>query len=80
MTEEQIIAGYSALKNIENFIKKKNFSSGFMKAIDDYYTKIPHFFGFIYFVFFQEYSFDHLFKLASLAGLSNEPFLPRIWR
>lgn len=45
MTEEQIKAGYAALKRIENFIKKNDFSKGLVNAVNEYYTKIPHYFG-----------------------------------
>ncbi|CAG9537634.1 unnamed protein product [Cercopithifilaria johnstoni] len=45
VTDEQIKAGYAALTKIEEHIKKKNFSSGFVEAVNNYYTKIPHFFG-----------------------------------
>uniref|UniRef100_A0A914ZJZ2 Poly [ADP-ribose] polymerase n=2 Tax=Parascaris TaxID=6254 RepID=A0A914ZJZ2_PARUN len=45
VTEEQVKAGYAALKRIENFIKKKEFSKEFVNAVNEYYTKIPHYFG-----------------------------------
>ncbi|VDM41418.1 unnamed protein product [Toxocara canis] len=45
VTEEQIKAGYAALKRIENFIKKNDFSKAFVNAVNEYYTKIPHYFG-----------------------------------
>uniref|UniRef100_F1KXC7 Poly [ADP-ribose] polymerase n=1 Tax=Ascaris suum TaxID=6253 RepID=F1KXC7_ASCSU len=45
VTEEQIKAGYAALKRIENFIKKNDFSKGLVNAVNEYYTKIPHYFG-----------------------------------
>uniref|UniRef100_A0A183HF53 NAD(+) ADP-ribosyltransferase n=1 Tax=Onchocerca flexuosa TaxID=387005 RepID=A0A183HF53_9BILA len=45
VTDEQIKAGYAALGKIEQHIKKKDFSSSFVEAVNNYYTKIPHFFG-----------------------------------
>ena len=48
VTEEQIKAGYSLLKQIEEFITKKDFSGKFVVAVNSYYTKIPHCFGFVF--------------------------------
>uniref|UniRef100_A0A1I7VNJ8 Poly [ADP-ribose] polymerase n=1 Tax=Loa loa TaxID=7209 RepID=A0A1I7VNJ8_LOALO len=45
VTDEQIKAGYAALTRIEEHIKKKDFSSSFVETVNNYYTKIPHFFG-----------------------------------
>ncbi|VDO24680.1 unnamed protein product [Brugia timori] len=45
VTDEQIKAGYAALTKIEEYIKKKDFSSNFIETVNNYYTKIPHFFG-----------------------------------
>ncbi|KAI1730634.1 poly(ADP-ribose) polymerase catalytic domain-containing protein [Ditylenchus destructor] len=45
ITKAQIKAGYEALTKIENFIKAGNFGSGFVDAVNEYYTKIPHYFG-----------------------------------
>uniref|UniRef100_A0A1I8F0W9 Poly [ADP-ribose] polymerase n=1 Tax=Wuchereria bancrofti TaxID=6293 RepID=A0A1I8F0W9_WUCBA len=45
VTDEQIKAGYAALTKVEECIKKRDFSSSFVEAVNNYYTKIPHFFG-----------------------------------
>ncbi|VDM93894.1 unnamed protein product, partial [Onchocerca ochengi] len=45
VTDEQIKAGYAALGKIEQHIKEKDFSSSFVETVNNYYTKIPHFFG-----------------------------------
>ncbi|KAL3989812.1 Poly [ADP-ribose] polymerase 2 domain protein [Acanthocheilonema viteae] len=45
VTDEQIKAGYAALTKIEEYIKKRDFSSSFVETVNSYYTKIPHFFG-----------------------------------
>uniref|UniRef100_A0A0R3RG07 Poly [ADP-ribose] polymerase n=1 Tax=Elaeophora elaphi TaxID=1147741 RepID=A0A0R3RG07_9BILA len=45
VTDEQIKEGYAALTKIEEHIKKKDFSSSFIETVNNYYTKIPHFFG-----------------------------------
>lgn len=45
MTDEQIKAGYTVLSQIEKCIKENNFSDSFVEAVNNYYTKIPHFFG-----------------------------------
>uniref|UniRef100_A0A3Q0S7H7 Poly [ADP-ribose] polymerase n=1 Tax=Amphilophus citrinellus TaxID=61819 RepID=A0A3Q0S7H7_AMPCI len=46
LTPEQIRAGYSALKRIEDCLKKKNGSSrDLLEACNQFYTRIPHDFG-----------------------------------
>uniref|UniRef100_A0A915PS88 Poly [ADP-ribose] polymerase n=1 Tax=Setaria digitata TaxID=48799 RepID=A0A915PS88_9BILA len=45
VTDEQIKTGYAALSKIEEYIKKRDFSSDFAETVNNYYTKIPHFFG-----------------------------------
>ncbi|KAM3728837.1 Poly [ADP-ribose] polymerase [Dirofilaria immitis] len=45
VTDEQIKAGYALLGEIEQHIKNKDFSTSFVEAVNNYYTKIPHFFG-----------------------------------
>jgi len=45
LTKAQVTAGYEALRTIESFIEKSSFSKGFIEAINEYYTRIPHSFG-----------------------------------
>ncbi|MCP9257339.1 Parp protein [Dirofilaria immitis] len=45
VTDEQIKAGYALLGEIEQHIKNKDFSTSFVEAVNNYYTKIPHFLG-----------------------------------
>lgn len=45
LSPAQIKAGYTALKEIEEFIKLNKFSSAFIEANNTYYTRIPHEFG-----------------------------------
>jgi len=47
VTTEQISAGYAALKRISEFVKEgKLRDSGLVQACNDFYTRIPHEFGF----------------------------------
>lgn len=47
LTSEQISAGYSALKKIEECLKKKKGSSRELReACNQFYTRIPHDFGY----------------------------------
>ncbi|XP_035527134.1 poly [ADP-ribose] polymerase 2 [Morone saxatilis] len=45
LTSEQIRAGYSALKKIEECLKKKGSSRELLEACNQFYTRIPHDFG-----------------------------------
>ncbi|XP_076358409.1 poly [ADP-ribose] polymerase 2-like isoform X2 [Tachypleus tridentatus] len=45
LTSDQIKAGYSALKAIEDCINKNEMGSKLVKACNDFYTRIPHDFG-----------------------------------
>ncbi|XP_068460471.1 poly [ADP-ribose] polymerase 2 isoform X2 [Clinocottus analis] len=45
LTTEQIRAGYSALKKIEDCLKKKSNSCELLEACNQFYTRIPHDFG-----------------------------------
>ncbi|CAB4016738.1 poly [ADP-ribose] polymerase 2-like, partial [Paramuricea clavata] len=45
LTKEQIKAGYSALKTIDQCISKNDFGSKLVAACDAFYTRIPHCFG-----------------------------------
>lgn len=45
LTQEQIKAGYQALKEIETAINKKVSAKALAEASDNFYTKIPHDFG-----------------------------------
>ncbi|XP_032388428.1 poly [ADP-ribose] polymerase 2 isoform X1 [Etheostoma spectabile] len=45
LTSEQIRAGYTALKKIENCLKKKSSSRELLEACNQFYTRIPHDFG-----------------------------------
>jgi poly [ADP-ribose] polymerase 2/3/4 len=47
LSKNQIKAGYSALKEIEDHILKNKFGSGFIQANNDFYTRIPHSFGYL---------------------------------
>ncbi|XP_048742265.2 poly [ADP-ribose] polymerase 2-like [Ostrea edulis] len=46
LTDEQIKAGYSALKVIDTCIEKGDFGRKLTDACNDFYTRIPHDFGF----------------------------------
>ncbi|KAM3603788.1 uncharacterized protein V6R79_002093 [Siganus canaliculatus] len=45
LTTEQIRAGYTALKKIEDCLKKKGSSRELLEACNQFYTRIPHDFG-----------------------------------
>lgn len=45
LTEQQILAGYAALKKIEDCVKKKGSSRELLEACNQFYTRIPHNFG-----------------------------------
>uniref|UniRef100_A0A8C3B0C5 Poly [ADP-ribose] polymerase n=1 Tax=Cyclopterus lumpus TaxID=8103 RepID=A0A8C3B0C5_CYCLU len=45
LTTEQIRAGYTALKKIEECLKKKGNSRELLEACNQFYTRIPHDFG-----------------------------------
>uniref|UniRef100_A0AC34FAX1 Poly [ADP-ribose] polymerase n=1 Tax=Panagrolaimus sp. ES5 TaxID=591445 RepID=A0AC34FAX1_9BILA len=45
LTKGQIYAGYEALKKIEDCIIVEKYGSEFKDAVDEYYTRIPHYFG-----------------------------------
>ena len=45
LTEDQIRAGYEALKRIDELIKEKKTGSELVDACSDFYTRIPHCFG-----------------------------------
>lgn len=46
LTSEQIKAGYSALKIIDTCIEKGDFGRKLTDACSDFYTRIPHDFGY----------------------------------
>ena len=46
LTKEQIKAGYSALQCIAGCIDKAQFGPQLTAACNDFYTRIPHYFGF----------------------------------
>jgi len=46
LTKEQIKAGYSALQTIASCVEKAEFGSRLTAACNDFYTRIPHYFGF----------------------------------
>ncbi|KAM9349501.1 poly [ADP-ribose] polymerase 2 [Symphorus nematophorus] len=45
LTSEQIRAGYTALKKIEDCLKKKGSNRELLEACNQFYTRIPHDFG-----------------------------------
>lgn len=45
LTAEQITAGYSALKNIDECVKNKGSTQDLLEACNQFYTRIPHDFG-----------------------------------
>ncbi|KAJ8041109.1 Poly [ADP-ribose] polymerase 2 [Holothuria leucospilota] len=45
LTNQQIKAGYAALKKIEKCHQKKDFGKALVLACDEFYTRIPHNFG-----------------------------------
>lgn len=48
LTKEQIKAGYSALQCIAGYIDKTQFGPQLTAACNDFYTRIPHYFGFAF--------------------------------
>ncbi|CAI4225979.1 unnamed protein product [Auanema sp. JU1783] len=46
LTKHQISEGNRLLSEIEEFVSKKKFDSNFINTVNEYYTKIPHNFGF----------------------------------
>jgi len=46
LTKEQIKAGYSALQCIASCIDKAVLGAQLTEACNDFYTRIPHYFGF----------------------------------
>lgn len=48
LTKEQIKAGYSALQCIASYIDKAQFGPQLTAACNDFYTRIPHYFGFAF--------------------------------
>ena len=55
LSPSQIKAGYAALKKIESFINDDNFSKGFIDACNEFYTRIPHDFGYKIFFSYKKY-------------------------
>jgi len=49
LTKEQIKAGYSALQCIASCVDKAEFGARLTAACNDFYTRIPHYFGFAFF-------------------------------
>lgn len=47
LTEQQIKAGYAALKKIEKCHEKSDFGRALVQACDEFYTRIPHNFGWV---------------------------------
>ena len=45
LTKEQIKAGYSALQCIASCVDKSDFGAQLTAACNDFYTRIPHYFG-----------------------------------
>ena len=45
ITKAQLKAGFESLTKIEQFIMAGNFGPEFHEAVNQYYTRIPHFFG-----------------------------------
>jgi len=48
LTKEQIKAGYSALQCIASCVDKAEFGARLTAACNDFYTRIPHYFGFAF--------------------------------
>jgi len=55
LTKEQIKAGYSALQCIADCVDKAEFGARLTAACNDFYTRIPHYFGFALFVHMQNF-------------------------
>lgn len=48
ITKAQLRSGYEALTRIEKCILEKKFGNEFNHAMNDYYTRIPHFHGWVF--------------------------------
>ena len=46
LTAHQIAEGYRLLGELEELIKNKKFGAEFVQVVNDYYTNIPHNFGY----------------------------------
>uniref|UniRef100_A0A8C7K1G6 Poly [ADP-ribose] polymerase n=1 Tax=Oncorhynchus kisutch TaxID=8019 RepID=A0A8C7K1G6_ONCKI len=68
LTTEQIRAGYSALKKIEECVKRKGSSRELLEACNQFYTRIPHDFGSVIVMYFKL-----LYPLACVANSPNNP-------
>ena len=58
LTQEQIKAGYTALKKIDKCITAEDWGARLVQACDEFYTRIPHSFGCVE---FQNFYFCHFF-------------------
>ena len=47
LTQDQIKAGYTALKKIDKCIRKGDFGRTLIEGCDEFYTRIPHNFGYV---------------------------------
>ena len=47
LTSDQIKAGYAALKKIDYCVDQKDYGPRLMEACNDFYTRIPHYFGYV---------------------------------
>ena len=47
LTKGQIKAGYAALQKIESCINKGKTGDALVQACDEFYTRIPHNFGYV---------------------------------
>ncbi len=47
LTSQQIKAGYSALKIIAECVENNKWGSRHTEACNDFYTRIPHYFGYV---------------------------------
>lgn len=48
LSADQIKSGYVALKAIEDCINRGNLGDPLVRACENFYTRIPHCFGYIY--------------------------------
>jgi len=55
LTKEQIKGGYSALQHIANCVDKGESGARLTAACNDFYTRIPHYFGFAPLLFTTPY-------------------------
>lgn len=46
LTADQVRSGYAALKTIEDCINRSDFGDRLVQACDQFYTRIPHSFGY----------------------------------